>query len=256
MRPMGLDAVLENQLCHWPKFQADFQNAIFGYENWPLTKCSRSCTYTPFLPQGSKLNLFLLYGQWFEIYGPIFKIAIFRHETCPLAKVSKLAHTLLILPLSPKFHSIFSLWLAISKKTTQEKRLNSLLGGIQPAKPYFRVSLSAALIYEDTCVGRGEEEGLQCWSLARVMDAYKQMEKSVVDCATLPPHVDGATTRWMGCVGPPLGIVRHCREEFTEGHGDLAPSAHKRAHPHRRFGPVRWRPLLFLYKGMPRMRTW
>ncbi len=52
----------------------------------------RSCTYTPFLPQGLKLSLFLLYGQWFPRYGPIFKIAIFGHETWPLAKVPEVAH--------------------------------------------------------------------------------------------------------------------------------------------------------------------
>ena len=61
-RPMGLDALLENQLGHLA-----------------------SCTYTPFLPQGSKLSLFSLYEQQFLRYVPICKIAIFGHETWPLA---------------------------------------------------------------------------------------------------------------------------------------------------------------------------
>ena len=32
-----------------------------------------------FYPRGSKLSLFLLYGQWFMRYGSIFKIYIFGH---------------------------------------------------------------------------------------------------------------------------------------------------------------------------------
>ena len=60
-----------------------------------LANCqsSRSCPYTPFLPQGSTLNLFSLYQQQFPRYGPIFKIAIFGHETWPLVKVPEVAHT-------------------------------------------------------------------------------------------------------------------------------------------------------------------
>ena len=38
------------------------------------------------------MSLFLLYGQWFPRYWPIFKIAIFGHETWPLAKVPEVAH--------------------------------------------------------------------------------------------------------------------------------------------------------------------
>ena len=64
---------------------------------WALTFClrttlaicesSRSCTYTPFLPQGWKLSLFSLYEQQFSRYVPIFKIAIFGHETWPFQKL-------------------------------------------------------------------------------------------------------------------------------------------------------------------------
>ncbi len=64
---MGLDALLENQLSHWPNFQKLHIHSFFTLE-------------------GSKLSIFLLYGHWFPRYGLIFKIAIFGHETWPLAK--------------------------------------------------------------------------------------------------------------------------------------------------------------------------
>ncbi len=67
-KPMGLDILLENQLGHLPKFH------IYS------------------LSRGSKLRLFLLYGQWFPRYGPIFKITIFGDETWLLAKVPEVAH--------------------------------------------------------------------------------------------------------------------------------------------------------------------
>ncbi len=51
-----------------------------------------------FYPKGSKLSLFLLYGQWFPRYGPIFKIAIFGHETWLFAKVPEVAHIILSNP--------------------------------------------------------------------------------------------------------------------------------------------------------------
>ncbi len=63
---MGLDALL--QKTTWPKFH------IYS------------------LSRGSKLSLLLLDRQWFPRYGPIFKIAIFGHETWPLAKVPAVAH--------------------------------------------------------------------------------------------------------------------------------------------------------------------
>ena len=71
---------------------------------WALTLClrtnlaicqsSRICTYTStsFLPQGSKLSLFSLYEQRFLRYVPIFKIAIFGHDTWSLAKIPEVAH--------------------------------------------------------------------------------------------------------------------------------------------------------------------
>ncbi len=55
--------------------------------------------YTLLLPPtgwgggGSKLSLFSLYGQRFPRYVTILKIAIFGHETWPLATVPEVAHT-------------------------------------------------------------------------------------------------------------------------------------------------------------------
>ena len=43
-------------------------------------------------PRGSKLSLFSIYEQCFSRYRPFFKIAIFGHQTWPLAKVPEVAH--------------------------------------------------------------------------------------------------------------------------------------------------------------------
>ena len=64
-----------------------------------------------FYPRGLTLSLFLLYRQRFPRYWPIFKIAVFGHETWPLAKVPQVAHILPKLLKSPKFHSRFALQL-------------------------------------------------------------------------------------------------------------------------------------------------
>ncbi len=43
-------------------------------------------------PGGSKLSLFLLYGQRFPRYGLISKIAIYGHENWNLRKVPEVAY--------------------------------------------------------------------------------------------------------------------------------------------------------------------
>ncbi len=68
-----------------------------------------------FFPRGLKLSLFSLYGQRFPRYGPIFKIAIFGHETWPLAKVPEVAHILPFYPRGSKFSSFFALRAAVSE---------------------------------------------------------------------------------------------------------------------------------------------
>ena len=62
-----------------------FKIAIFGHETCMAIRQSarsRIARYIlSFHSRGSKLSLFSLYGQQFPRYGPIFKIAIFGHET-------------------------------------------------------------------------------------------------------------------------------------------------------------------------------
>ncbi len=87
----------------------DFQTCHIRAWNLTIGQSARSCTYILFLPQGSKVSLFSLYGQWFPRYGPIFKIAIFGHETWPLAKVPELADTLPLYPRGSKL-SLFLLY--------------------------------------------------------------------------------------------------------------------------------------------------
>ena len=55
-----------------------------------------------FYPMGSKLSLYSLYGQWFLRYGPIVKLAIYAHESWPLAKVPEVAHILSFCPRGSK----------------------------------------------------------------------------------------------------------------------------------------------------------
>ena len=78
---------------------------LTGFQNWhiwawnlAMGQSARYCTYTLFLPKGSKLRLFSLYGQRFSRYGMIFKIAIFGHETWQLARVPEVAHILSLYP--------------------------------------------------------------------------------------------------------------------------------------------------------------
>ncbi len=78
-RPMGLDALLENHLAHWPKV-------------------SHTLAFYPTCPRGANLSLFSLYGQQFPRHWPIIKIAIFGHETWPLAKVPEVPHILSFYP--------------------------------------------------------------------------------------------------------------------------------------------------------------
>ena len=62
-----------------------------------------------FYPKGSKFILFSLYGQQFPRYMPIFTIAIFGYETCPLVKVPEVAHIHSFYLRESKF-SLFSLY--------------------------------------------------------------------------------------------------------------------------------------------------
>ncbi len=70
--------------------------------------------YAPCLPNGSKLSLFSLFGEFFPGSCPNLKIAIFGHETWPLAKVPEVA---LILSTwgEVKMELIFALRAAVSE---------------------------------------------------------------------------------------------------------------------------------------------
>ena len=90
------------------QIRGDFQSCHIWARNLAIGQSSRSCTYTLVLAQVSKFGLFSLHEQRCSRYGPtcIFKIAIFGHENWPLAKVPEVAHILLKLPSSAKFHSV------------------------------------------------------------------------------------------------------------------------------------------------------
>ncbi len=74
------------------EIQADFQNCHIWAWNLAIGQSSKVAHRPSFYPKGSKLSLFLLYGQPFLKYRPIFKIAIFGHETWQVAKVPEVAH--------------------------------------------------------------------------------------------------------------------------------------------------------------------
>ena len=76
---------------------------------WPTWPKFQKLHIHPISTQGSKLRLFLLYGQRFPTYGPIFKTAIFGYQTCPLAKVPEVAHIYSLYLRGSKL-SLFSLY--------------------------------------------------------------------------------------------------------------------------------------------------
>ena len=58
---------------------------------------------------GGKLSLFSLYRLRVLRYWPIFKHAIFGHESCPWAKVPEVAHFLPFYPRGGEIELIFAL---------------------------------------------------------------------------------------------------------------------------------------------------
>ena len=61
------------------------------------------------------MSIFLLYGQRFPSYEPIFKITIFGHETWQMAKVPEVPHMLSFYPKGAETELIFTLRAAVSK---------------------------------------------------------------------------------------------------------------------------------------------
>ncbi len=60
----------------FPRYGLIFKIAIFVHETWQVAEVPEVAHIPPFYRRGSKLRLFLLYGQRFPRYGPIFKVAV------------------------------------------------------------------------------------------------------------------------------------------------------------------------------------
>ncbi len=78
------------------------------------TKCQKY-TYSSSTPGVEIELIFALYGQWFSRYWPLFKIAIFRHETGPK---SRSCTCTLFLPQGVKSERIFTLRAVVSEIQT------------------------------------------------------------------------------------------------------------------------------------------
>ncbi len=95
-----------------------YQNITRG--PWALILCLRptlaicqSSTHTSFLPRGVKIEL--IFASRFPKYRPIFKIAIFGHETWPLAKVPEDCTYTLFLPQGVEIELVLAAWAAVSE---------------------------------------------------------------------------------------------------------------------------------------------
>ena len=116
---------LRMKLGHWQKFRKLYILSFYHRGcNWAYF-CSTGSVFrdagcfslgkvTPFYPcclRGSKLSwICSTGGMQFPRYKPIFKIAIFGHETWPLAKVPEVSHILTFYPRGMKLSLFFSLY--------------------------------------------------------------------------------------------------------------------------------------------------
>ena len=90
------------------EIRANFQN--FRIWAWNLEYKGPKVAYVlSFHPKKSRLSLFLLYGQSFLRYGPIFKIPLFGHEIWNLKKGPKVAYVLSFYPKGAEIKLIFAL---------------------------------------------------------------------------------------------------------------------------------------------------
>ncbi len=142
-RPIGLDALLENQLGHLPKFQKlhiysisnsgveielifplwasvseihdDFQNFHIWAWNSFIGQSSRGRTCTLFLPQQVKIELiFALRAVVSEIWADFKKCHIWAWNLAIGQSTRSCSYTL-FLPLGVKIELILALWAAVSK---------------------------------------------------------------------------------------------------------------------------------------------
>ena len=90
---MGLGALLENQLCHFPKFHK-LHIHVYSIST-------------------SGVEIELIFTLWAAVM--IFKIAIFGHEIWSLAKVPEVAHITLFPPKVFKIELIFALRAVVSE---------------------------------------------------------------------------------------------------------------------------------------------
>ncbi len=79
--------------------------------------------------------------------------------------------------------------------------------------------LAVALTYEDTYVGRGKEKGLECWSMARVIEEYRQLGKSMVDYATLPYMRTGRRPAGWDAWGRPWTLLDIAEKDLAGDRG-------------------------------------
>ena len=87
-------------------------------------------SFSPPRGRNSKLRSKLgsLYWEWFLRYGQILKIAIFAHETWPLAKVPEIAHILPKLPHESQISlRLEKVWLGKKRGTPSNSCYNPLL---------------------------------------------------------------------------------------------------------------------------------
>ena len=78
---VGLDIIFALRAAV-SKIRADFLICHIWAWNLEFKKVPTVAYGPSFCPSGSKLSSFSWHGQRFSRYGPIFKIAIFRHENC------------------------------------------------------------------------------------------------------------------------------------------------------------------------------
>ncbi len=102
-------------LCiqRFPRYRPIFKIAI-EHEIWQLGKVPEVAHILSFYTTGSKLRYFLLYGQRFQRYGPLFRIGIFGHETSSRTKYPEVCTYTPFLPQCVEIELIFALSAAVS----------------------------------------------------------------------------------------------------------------------------------------------
>ena len=137
-RPMGLDALLENQLGHLPKFhilsfyprgrnwfftlraavseiRANFQNCHIRAWNLAIGQGSRSCTYTLFLPQEGEIELIFTLRTALSEIGAYFQNCHIWAWNLAVSQSSRSCTYTLFLPQGVKIELILALCITVSE---------------------------------------------------------------------------------------------------------------------------------------------